>query len=220
MRSAEVAREAKRSRFRFPGVRPPKPLLPQEIERRLTDRQRQLLDELEELVVEEGLVDVTMAQIAARVNCSLRTLYGISPSKDELVLTVSDRRLHRIGREAIESLDPEQAPLDALRSYLAHANRAVQSEHGEMARTFASLPGFKRVFDVHENYLTGIVESLLSLAVERGDIASVDTAAVAHILAGLAQEFSHPDMRPVTRKSAKQTADDLTEIILRGLKRD
>ena len=217
MNAAESAGEGKAMRFRLPGVRPPKPLLPQEIEHRLTGRQRQLLDELEELVVAEGLVDVTMAQIAARVNCSLRTLYEISPSKDELVLTVTDRRLHRIGREAIESIDPELPPLASLRSYLANANRAVQSEKGEMARSFSSLPGARRIFDAHENYLTEIVQRLLDLAVEGGDISSMDTAAVAHVLAGLGQQFSHPDVLPMISKSAKQTADDLTEIILRGL---
>lgn len=206
-------------RIRLPGVRPPKPLLPLEIEERLTNRQRQLLDQLEELVIGEGLADVTMAQIAARVNCSLRTLYGISPSKDELVLTVTDRRLHRIGRAAIESLDPKLPPLDALRAYLSVANQAVDSERGEMARSFLDLPGAKRLFDSHENYLTAVVQSLLDRAVAEGFIAPVDTAAVAHVLGGLGQEFSRAHVSPSVEKSPKQTADDLTEIILRGLER-
>ncbi|HIG01668.1 MAG TPA: TetR/AcrR family transcriptional regulator [Myxococcales bacterium] len=218
MTSPDAAEEAK-PRIRLPGVRPPKPLLPLEIERRLTNRQRELLDELESLVVGEGLADVTMAQIAARVNCSLRTLYGISPSKDELVLTVTDRRLHRIGRAAIASLDPSLPPLEALRAYLAAANEAVRDEQGEMVRTLVELPGAKRLFDTHENYLTGIVQSLLDRAVEQGDIAPLDTAAVAHVLAGLGQEFSRSSVHPVIEKTPKQTADDLTEIILRGLKR-
>jgi len=216
--SAEAAKETK-PRIRLPGVRPPKPLLPLEIERRLTDRQRELLDELETLVVGEALADVTMAQIAARVNCSLRTLYGISPSKDELVLTVTDRRLQRIGRAAIASLDPSLPPLEVLRTYLAAANEAVRNEHGEMVRNFAELPGAKRLFDTHENYLTGIVQSLLDRAVDQGDIAPLDTAAVAHVLAGLGQEFSRASVHPVIKESPKQAADDLTEIILRGLKR-
>jgi len=214
----EGAEEAKPG-IRLPGVRPPKPLLPLEIERRLTDRQRELLDELEELVVGEGLADVTMAQIAARVNCSLRTLYGISPSKDELVLTVTDRRLHRIGRAAIASLDPGLPPLEALRAYLSAANEAVRSEQGAMIRSFVDLPGAKRLFDTHENYLTGIVQSLLDRAVAQGDIAPLDTAAVAHVLGGLGQEFSRSSVHPVIEKSPKQTADDLTQIILRGLER-
>ena len=205
------------ARIRLPGVRPPKPLLPPEIEERLTERQRQLLDQLEELIIGEGLADVTMAQIAARVNCSLRTLYGISPSKDELVLTVMDRRLHRIGREAIESLDPSLPPLDALRVYLGTANEAVDSERGEMARSFLDLAGAKRLFDSHENYLTAVVRSLLDRAVAEGYIARVDTAAVAHVLGGLGQEFSRADVRPSVEKSPKQTANDVTAIILRGL---
>ena len=73
-----------RTRLRFPGVRRPKPLLPPETERQLTARQRQVLAALEELVVRGGLSELTMVEIANRVNCSLRTLYGISPSKDEL----------------------------------------------------------------------------------------------------------------------------------------
>ncbi len=69
-----------RGRLHFPGVRAPRPLLAPETERRLTARQRQLLDELGKLVAAEGLAELTMAEIAAEMNCSLRTLYGISPS--------------------------------------------------------------------------------------------------------------------------------------------
>ena len=82
------AQSRTRRPLRFPGVRAPKPLLSADTERQLTARQRQLLDELEELVAAKGLAELTMAEIAARVNCSLRTLYGISPSREELVLTV------------------------------------------------------------------------------------------------------------------------------------
>jgi AcrR family transcriptional regulator len=209
--------EKEQQRIRLPGVRPPKPLLPNEIERRLTDRQRDLLDELEQLVIGEGVADITMAQLAARVNCSLRTLYGISPSKDELVLTVTDRRLHRIGRAAMESLDPELPPLEALRAYLSAANEAVRSEQGEMVPGLTDVAGGKRLVDSHENYLIAIVQSLLDRAVDEGAIAPVDTAAVAHVLGGLGQEFSRAHVSPAIRRSPKQTADDLTEIILRGL---
>ena len=137
--SAEQARI--RRPLRFPGVRAPKPLLSADTERQLTVRQRQLLDELEELVAAKGLAELTMAEIAARVNCSLRTLYGISPSREELVLTVVDRRLHRIGRKAIASLDASMSPLAALRAYLQAANEAVQPETVSFSREFADVPG-------------------------------------------------------------------------------
>jgi AcrR family transcriptional regulator len=205
------------ARLRFPGVRPPKPLLPPEAERRLTERQRQLLDVLEDLVVRGGLAELTMAEIAAGVNCSLRTLYGISPSKDELVLAVVDRRLHRIGRAAIASLDATLPPLEALRRYLGAVNEAVRPTTAEFVRDFAGVPGARRLFDAHEGYVIAVARNLLERAVAEGQIEKVDTAAVAHVLGSLGREFSRPEVMPVIAGSPKETADALAEILLRGL---
>ena len=206
-----------RARLRFPGVRAPKPLLPPHAERRLTERQRQVLDALEELVVSGGLAELTMAEIAARLNCSLRTLYEISPSKDELVLTVVDRRLHRIGRAAIACLDASMSALQALRAYLAAANEAVQPTTESFGRDFADLPGAKRLLDAHEGYVVAVTRSLLDRAVRERRIQPVDTAALAHVLGGLGRELSRPDVIPLIAGSPKHTADALTEIVLRGL---
>lgn len=205
------------ARLRFPNVRPPKPLLPAATERRLTERQRQVLDALEGLVVDQGLADLTMAEIAAQVNCSLRTLYEISPSKDELVLAVADRRLRRIGRAAIEGLDADMAPLDALRTYLRAANEAVRPSAAAFTRDFADVPGADRILDGHEGYLMGVTRSLLDRAVTEGQIRPVDTAAVAHVLGGLGREFAQPKMHRQIAGSPKETADEIAEIILRGL---
>ncbi len=207
-----------RERLHFPGVRAPRPLLAPETERRLTARQRQLLDELEELVAAEGLAELTMAEIAAEVNCSLRTLYGISPSKDELVLAVVDRRLRRIGRNAIASLDVSLSPLAALRAYLQAANDAVQPETVTFSREFAKVPGAQRLLDAHEDYVMAVTRSLLDRAVKEGEIPPVDTAAVAHVLGGLGREFARWEVADGTAASPKVAADALTEILLRGLK--
>jgi AcrR family transcriptional regulator len=198
-------------------VRAPKPLLAPATERRLTARQRELLDQLEELVAAEGLAELTMAEIAARVNCSLRTLYGIAPSRDELVLAVVDRRLRRIGRKAMESLDASLSPLAALRAYLQAANHAVQPEAVTFSRDFANVPGAQRLLDAHEGYVMAVTRSLLDRAVKDGDVSPVDTAAVAHVLGGLGREFARPNLADVTAASPKVAADALTEIILRGL---
>lgn len=206
-------------RRRFPGVRAPRPLLGPETERRLTARQRELLGELEKLVVTEGLADLTMAEIAARVNCSLRTLYGIAPSKEELVLAVVDRRLHRIGRRAIASLEPGLTPLAALRCYLRAANEAVQPETVAFSRDFAAVPGAQRLLDAHEDYVMAVTQSLLDRAVAEGEIPAVDTAALAHVLGGLGREFARPELAEVSPGTPKQTADAVAEIILRGLGR-
>jgi AcrR family transcriptional regulator len=203
--------------MRLPGVRAPKPMLSPEAERQLSARQLELLDELEDKLRHEGLAALTMAEIAARVGCSLRTLYSIAPSKDELLLIIVDRRLRRIGRAAIETLDASMSPLDALRAYLKAANRAVQPEAVALSTDFAKLTGAGRLLSDHEGYLIAVAQSLLDRAVAEGQIGEVDTASVAHVLGGLGREFAQPEVAEITQASAKETADAISEIILQGL---
>ncbi len=209
---------ARSDRVRFPGVRGPKPLLSREAERALSARQLELLDQLEAEVLGKGLAELTMAEIAARVGCSLRTLYGIAPSKDELLLTVVDRRLHRIGRAAIDQLDAAMPPLEALRAYLRAANEAVRPEAMTFSTDLARVGGADRLFSAHEGYLMAVAQRLLDRAVAEGDIAPLDTAAVAHVLGGLGREFARPEVADSLEASPKETADAVADVILAGLR--
>jgi AcrR family transcriptional regulator len=200
-------------------VKAPKRLLAPETERSLTTRQLEILDALEDSVMVESLAGVTMAEIAKRMNCSLRTLYGIAPSKDELVMAVVDRRLHRIGREAIAALDLEGSPLTRLRAYLRAANRAVQPTTAAFSRDFARDPAAQRVVGAHGNYVIAITQALLDEAVVAGEIPAMDTIALAHILGGLGSEFSRPEVEDEIVGSPKDAADFVAEIIFAGLSR-
>ena len=212
-----AAPTGKDARVRFPGVRAPKPLLPPEDERQLSARQLDVLDELEQMLLSDGIADFTMAEIAALVGCSLRTLYGIAPSKDELLLTIVDRRLHRIGRAAIEALNASMSPLDALRTYLQTANEAVQPETVAMSADLAQVNGAQRLVSTHEAYLIAVTQNLLDRAVAEGQILPVDTASVAHVLGRLGGEFARPDVAEIAQAPPKETADAISELILQGL---
>jgi AcrR family transcriptional regulator len=211
--SAVVVDEVRR---RLREVRRPRPILGAERELALTDRQRQLLDEMEHLFA-AGFADLTMAELAARLNCSLRTLYALAPSRDELVLMVVDRHLWRVGRSAREALREDLAPLDAVRAYLEAATVAVSGWTEAFARDLAAVPAARQLEEGHNEYLFDVTRTLLDLAVERGDIADVDTAAVARVLAGLGRFFARPWVMPTLRSSPKEAADAVMDLILRGL---
>ena len=184
----------------------------------LTARQRELLDQLGG-VFDGGFADLTMAELAARLNCSLRTLYELAPSRDELVLVVVDRNLWRIGRTAANAIDPDMAPLDALRAYLRAATEAVSGTTEAFARDLAAVPAAQRLNDDHSDYLIAVTQSLLDLAVERGDIDPIDTAALARVMAGVGRDFSKPEVLATLRSSPKDAADAVVDILLAGLRR-
>ena len=204
-------------RSALPNVRPPRRLLSPSTERALTARQLEILDTLDESVLSGGFADLTMAEIAKRMTCSLRTLYEIAPSKEELVLAVVDRRLHRIGREAMEALDFQAPPIERLRSYLRATNRALQPTTVLFSTDFAKLPGARQLADAHAGYIVAVTRALLDEAVEMEAIAPLDTAALALVLGRLGREFARPGLETLIEKSARETADAIAEIILAGL---
>ena len=202
---------------RLRAIPAPRPMLDRDREHRLTTRQREILDQLGSLF-SGGFSHLTMADIASQLNCSLRTLYGLASSRDELVLTVIDRNLWEIGRNAMGAIEPDMAPLDALRAYLAAATVAVSGTTEELARDLAAMPSAERRNGAHSQYLVAVSRGMLDIAVERGDIPDIDTAAVARVVAGLGHDFARPDAIAELRDTPKLSADMIMDIILRGLR--
>lgn len=196
----------------------PRPMLSRSDLDRLTDRQREILTELGSLFA-EGFADLTMSDLAARLGCSLRTLYGLAPSRDELVLTVVDLHLWRVGREAMAAIGADMDPLDALRAYLGAATVAVSRTTEAYARDLGAMPAAQRRNGDHADYVVAVTRTLLDLAVEQGHIADVDTGAVARTMANLGQDFIRPEVMPTLRTSPKAAADEVVDIVLRGLPR-
>ena len=203
--------------MRFPGVVAPPARLSREEEEKLSVRQRKLLDELEELIVSEPVSGYTMAQIADCLNCSLRTLYAIAASKEGLLLIVADRRLRRIGGAALRKLEPDMSPLVALRTYLQATNEAVQPESLLLQKNLSGVAGFLQNGMAHQNFLTAIVQHLLDRAVSEGQIEKIDTHAMAIILGSLGGYLGRPENAPLLQLSPKETADAITDIIIRGM---
>lgn len=194
----------------------PEPVLSRERVRQLTGRQRDVLDRLVELF-DEGFAHLTMADLAALLNCSLRTLYGLAPSRDELVLAVVDRNLRSVGRTARDAIRSDMLPLEAIRAYLEAANVAVAGTTEAFARDLAALPAGQRLRDRHSDYLVDVTRRLLDLAVERGDVADLDTAAVARVMASLGRDFAQLDVFTTLRSTPKEAADTVLDLLLRGL---
>ena len=198
------------------GVPAPEPMLSRERERQLTNRQRDLLNRLVELF-NKGFAHLTMADLAAQLNCSLRTLYELAPSRDELVLTVIDRNLRSVGRTARGAIRSNMDPLEAIRYYLKAANVAVAGTTEVFARDLATFPAGQQLSEQHSNYLVDVTRCLLDTAVKQGEINDVDTAAIARVMASLGRDLSRSEVLATLRSTPKEAADTILDLILKGL---
>jgi AcrR family transcriptional regulator len=160
-----------------------------------------------------------MAELASQLNCSLRTLYGLAPSRNELVLMVVDRNLRNVGRAAHAAIEPEMTALEAVRAYLGAATVAVSDLTEEFAHDMSEVEAGLDLNEAHSNYLVDVTRTLLDIAVDDGEIDPVDTAAVARVVAGLGRDFARPEVMSQLATTPKVAADAMLDVVLAGLRK-
>ncbi len=203
---------------RLLDVTAPAPVLPRERREHLTQRQREILAELSTASA-GGFTDVTMSDLAKRLGCSLRTLYGIAPSRDELVLAAIDRNLRQLRRQARQVITSEMTALEAVRSYLDATATAMSRIIHEFAPDLYATRRGVTLQAEHARYLVEVCAALLDLAVEQGEIAPTDTCAVAWAIAGLGRLFAQEDARSTISSTPDQAAGIVVGAVLQGLPR-
>lgn len=197
--------------------RRPRPLLSQRAEAQLGTRHREVLDQLEALFLHEGFSGFSVRELAAHVGCSRRTLYELAPSKDELVLLVFDRFLHRVGRSALEAIDPATPYAAQIRAYFL-GGIELQRITQVFGDDLADEPAARRLFDRHYGYVMAVTEQLVRRGVEVGEFRPVTPAVAAGMLAGAGQFFNQPDVQADTGVELERAVDELIELVVRALR--
>ncbi|MFQ5556120.1 MAG: TetR/AcrR family transcriptional regulator [Acidimicrobiales bacterium] len=201
-----------------PGPRPPRPLLSRRSEERLGPRHREVLDQLEALFLEGGFAGVTVGELAAGVGCSRRTLYEIAPSKDDLVLVVLDRFLHRVGRSALGAIDPD-APIARQIGDYFRGGMELHRLSTVLADDLDDRPAARRLLDQHMRHVMAVVERLVEAGVERGELRPTPPALVAGVLTGSALYLTQPDVTADLDLPRDQLTDELIDLVLRSIVR-
>ena len=98
------------------------------------------------------------------------------------------------------------------------AHLAIADSTEAFAVDSANDPGTDEISRAHARYLSDVTRALLDRAVADGSIASVDTAAVARVLANVGADFAGPSVLPTLDTSPRAAADELVDVVLRGLR--
>lgn len=183
----------------------------------LTDKHKQVIDKLE-LMLEKGIPDLTMSELAAKLKVSLRTLYEIAPSKDHLIRMTVNRILMKLGKEALDIIANINSPVEKLKRYLQHANQAVGPKFKVYLQNLGNNNKSKEMIDYHEGYIISFTKELLDAAVTQKEIRAIDTQAFALLLGGIGRDFAKDVNVAKLSDSPEKSANSITEIILNGIR--
>ena len=180
-------------------------------------RHLEVMDELESML-DQGKSFSTMSDLAKKLKISLRTLYEIAPSKEELIVTTVDRVLKKHGKIAIDAMNTHSSPIKKLESFLTVANQAVGPRFERFTLSLSSLNSSKPMVDYHEQYITDLIKNLLDEARIKNEIKEIDTQATALLLGGLGRYFQSKKLLKDLHQTPEKTSNFLTKIIIDGIK--
>ena len=180
-------------------------------------RHLEVMDELESML-DQGKSFSTMSDLAKKLKISLRTLYEIAPSKEELIVTTVDRVLKKHGKIAMDAMNTHSSPIKKLESFLTVANQAVGPRFERFTLSLSSLNSSKPMVDYHEQYITDLIKNLLDEARIKNEIKEIDTQATAFLLGGLGRYFQSKKLLKELQQTPEKTSNFLTKIIIDVIK--
>ncbi len=183
---------------------------------RLTQKHLEVIQNFENLL-EDGIANQTMSDIASNLRVSLRTLYEIAPSKEKLVISTIDRILTNIAKQALGSLKNMESSVDKLRTFTKIGNEAAGPRIQKYAVDLTRIKGADEMIRSHESAYIDHIKRLLEEAVEKDEIQAVDTRAVAIMLGTVARIFSKKNHQEKLAASAEESANMISGLIIDGL---
>ena len=172
----------------------------------LTKKHKEIISTIEKML-EKGIPELTMSELAAKLKISLRTLYEIAPSKDQLITMTVDNILKRLGKSALERVSKIESPIDKLDTYLGIVNQAVGPKFDAYVKGLGKINGSSEMIDYHENFITKYTEKLLVEAMSANEIQKIDPKAFAILLGGIGREFAKSNNRSSINESTEMSAN-------------
>jgi AcrR family transcriptional regulator len=182
-------------------------------------RRFELFEELVALLIGEGFAGFTLDDLAARLRCSKRTLYGLADSKEQLVRAAVVHFFRRATTRVEAAVAAESGPARRLTVYL----RAVSAELEPVSpRFFDDVAAFEPAAEVYERNTraaAGRVQQLIDEGVAGGDFREVHVAFAAEVITSVMVRIQQRQVATSTGLADAEAYEQLAELLLHGLTR-
>jgi AcrR family transcriptional regulator len=181
------------------------------------DRRSSVLQQLEELFLSEGFADSTVEALVTRLRCSKSTLYGIAPSRDEIIVVVV-KQFFREAAQRIEAAVGEIAdPRDRIASYLA----GVGSQMGRMSeRCYSDMVSYaitRDIYDHNSRVAAGRVNSMIQEGIAVGAFRQLHAEFVGQAISLLIEGIQEGTLLRRTGLTSGEAYQELSGLVLASL---
>lgn len=186
--------------------------------RRVDDaRREQLILQVEEVILAEGFAQLTVDDLAARLQCSKSTLYAVSSSKERLVTTALKAFFHDAAERIETRVGMISDPVDRIATYLA----SVGTEMRQMSRAcyadMVSNDATLEIYAINTRASARRVREFIRAGVEDGTFRGVHTEFVGEAVSLLVDGIQHGELLERTGLSSGDAYTELSGLVLAAL---
>lgn len=176
-----------------------------------------MVAQLEDLLLGEGFTALTMDDLAARLHCSKATLYGIAPSKEQLVLRVT-KHFFQCSAEKVEAaVEKESDPRRRIATYINEIGRAMRRQSAAFYADMLAFPPAAEVYQANADLAARRVGELIDDGVRRGEFRALDGTFVARLVGLGIRGVQTGSLLEDGELTAGEALTQLADLVLHGL---
>jgi AcrR family transcriptional regulator len=184
----------------------------------VSTRSEQLLDELVEQFLAEGLAGFTLADLAERLHCSKTTLYALGHSKEQLTVNAVNH-FFRTAAGAVEAATARESdPAARIVTYLEAVAAALRPASVAFMADIAANPATRAAYERNTQAAAQRVSELVGEGIADGTFRPVHGAFVADTVAATMRRIQTGQVLEATGMHDADAYHELALLILNGIR--
>lgn len=168
------------------------------------------------MLITEGISDLTIAEMAARLNCSRRRIYEIAPTKEEVFIKVCRDVFNKTLERGYTLAKAETEPANIIRAYLL----GTLNTSGMSKACYVDLDSTeqgKAMFDAYQLQRLRGLEQIIDDGVKMGVFVAYNSRLVSEALLGAAHRLRNQKFLDETGMTISEAFNDFYKLVLEGL---
>jgi AcrR family transcriptional regulator len=182
-------------------------------------RRTELFDALVDLLLAEGFARLTLDDLAARLHCSKRTLYGLAGSKEQLVRAVVVHFFRGATERVEAAVRAVDGPARQVEAYLHAVARELAPASTEFFDDVAGFPPAAEVYERNTRAAARRVQQLVDAGVAAGAFRAVHAAFVGDVVSTVMVRIQQRGVAGATALADAEAYEALSDLLLHGLTR-
>jgi len=177
----------------------------------------ELIEQLEAIFLREGYHDVTLRELARRLNCSYRRIYAIAPSKEGLFLYVMSNFFSRLKMEGWRRASADRPLVDRIGEYLRVGVEYAHRVSVACSEDIEGLEAGRIIFDAHQKERIAGLQEMLNEGIRSGQFHGYHPQLVAEVMVLAAKRLREPSFLAKSGMTFSDALDELSRLVRFGL---